>query len=240
MILCPAVDLSDGKCVRLRQGDYDRLTVFSDDPVEVARRWEREGGDLLHIVDLDGAKAGRPINVDVIRKMVDAVSIPCQLGGGIRDEAAVDAALALGVDRVIIGTRAVRDPDWFERIALSRPGKLALGLDAKSGYVAVEGWLETSKIKAVDLLDRFESSPIAAIIYTDVAKDGMMSGPNTAMTAELTERSRHLVVASGGISKPADVDDLAVAGVKACVLGRSLYEGAVSLRDLADRFKKTR
>ena len=235
MLLLPAIDLRGGKAVRLQQGDYDRETVFSDDPVATARRWVEEGGTYLHLVDLDGAKAGKPANTEVIRRIVAEAGVPCQLGGGIRDTSAIDAALELGIARVIVGTAAVKRPEWFREAVAAYPGKVVLGLDARDGLVATEGWTEGSTTRATDLAATLADLPLAAIVYTDISRDGMMTGPNVAATAALAASSPHLVVASGGVSKSEDVLELATAGVKACILGRSLYEGAIDLPTLVRR-----
>lgn len=235
MLPIPAIDMIDGKCVRLRQGDYDQVTEFSDDPVKVACRWAEQGAERIHLVDLDGAKEGRPVNTEVVREIVRQTQVPCQLGGGLRDADAIRQALDLGVDRVIIGTRAIRDPEWFEETAPQFPGQLVLGLDAKNGMLATQGWQEVSALTVLDVAKRFEPLPIAAIVYTDIAKDGMMSGPNFDATVALTQATRHLVVASGGVSTTEDVLELLRRGVRACIIGRSLYEGTINLPSLLRR-----
>src|SRR5579872_374168 len=170
MEILPAIDLRGGKCVRLRQGDYAQETVFGDDPAEMALRWARDGAERLHLVDLDGAKAGRPVNVDVIRQIVRAVTVPCQLGGGIRDEAAMRLMLGdVGIDRVIVGTQALKQPDWFREMAEKFPGRLVLGIDARNSMVATEGWLDVSQTPALDLARQYARLPIAAIVYTNIA-----------------------------------------------------------------------
>lgn len=238
MLVIPAIDLRGGRCVRLRQGDYQQETVFSDDPLVTARRWVEQGGEYLHLVDLDGAKEGRPVNTEVVQQIVANTGVPCELGGGIRDEAAIEDALALGVERVIIGTRAVRDPDWFARACNRFPGKLALGLDAKDGNVATQGWLEVSELTAAELMRRFESLPLAAVVYTDIAKDGMMSGPNFEATQILAQNTSHQVIASGGVTTDEDVLELLRRGISACIIGRSLYEGTMKLPALLQRIRQ--
>lgn len=238
MQVIPAIDLRDGRCVRLRQGDYARETVFSDDPALTARRWVDEGAEFLHLVDLDGAKAGRPVNTDVIARIVREANIPCQLGGGLRTKAGIEEALSLGIERAIIGTQAVRDPEWFEEMAREFPDRLVLGLDAKDGRVATEGWLETSSLGVREVVERFNPLPLAAIVYTDIAKDGMMSGPNVEATALLAEWARAPVIASGGVTTIEDVLELASRGIGACILGRTIYEGKIKLPALIDRLRQ--
>ncbi len=237
MQILPAIDLRGGKCVRLRQGEYGAETVFSDDPVAMAKHWASQGASMLHLVDLDGAKEGRPVNTDVIRAIAQEISIPCQLGGGLRTSAGVAAAFDLGVSRAIIGTQAVKDPAWFAELSREYPNKLVLGLDAKSGQVATEGWLDTSSISAVDLADRYQELPLAAIVYTDIAKDGMMQGPNFEATEALAKRSPHLVIASGGVTTEEDVIELQRRGIGACILGRTIYEGVVQIPQLLSRLR---
>jgi phosphoribosylformimino-5-aminoimidazole carboxamide ribotide isomerase len=231
MELWPAIDLRGGRCVRLQQGDYARETVFDDDPPAVARRFVAEGARHLHLVDLDGARDGRPVNLDAVRAIVAAVDIPCELGGGVRDEAAIQTLLDAGLARVVIGTRAQREPDWFRRMCAKFPGRLALGIDARGGHVATHGWLETSDAPAVELAKQFENEPLAALIYTDIATDGMLAGPNLAAMREMAEAVRLPVIASGGVSCAADVQALAATGVAGCIVGRALYENRLTLSE---------
>ena len=186
MQLYPAIDLRGGHCVRLKQGDYAQETIFDSDPVAVARRWEALGAHWLHLVDLDGARMGRPVNGDVVRQIRAAVKIPVQVGGGMRDDSHIEDAFSWGVDRVIIGTRALGDPGWIRSVCERHPGRVVLGLDARAGLVATHGWLETSQHTAVDVARRATAWRLAAIVYTDIAKDGMMGGPNVEALAELT------------------------------------------------------
>lgn len=237
MDLYPAIDIRGGKCVRLRQGDYSQETVFGDDPVEVAQRWCALGAAFLHLVDLDGAKAGQPINAGVVERIAGQTRAACQLGGGIRNQDSIRRILDLGVTRAIIGTQALKDPDWFEKMADAFPNRLVLGLDAREGLVATAGWLEVSTVPALDFLRRFESLPLAGVVYTDIAKDGMMQGPNFDSTAEIQGNTRHSVIASGGISSETDVHELHRRGIRGCILGRSIYEGTVSLPSLFGYFE---
>jgi len=232
MILFPAIDLKDGQCVRLFQGDMDQVTVFGDDPAAQARGFAAAGAKWLHVVDLNGAVSGRPVNEDAVAGILDALDIPVQLGGGIRDAETIDFWLDRGVRRVILGTVAVRDPDLVERVSQKHPGRVAVGIDARDGLVAVEGWTETSETTALDLAKRFEDSGVAAIIYTDISRDGAMQGPNIEATVELARTVSVPVIASGGVSSMADLEALKNAGqglLEGVISGRALYDGRIDL-----------
>jgi len=229
MQIWPAIDLRGGKCVRLRQGDYNRETVYGDDPAEMARRWVSEGATCLHLVELDGARDGISVNLPAIEAIVEAVSVPCELGGGIRDDGAIKRLLGTGLSRLVIGTRALKEPDWFRGACRRFPGQLALGIDAKSGLVATDGWLQTSTTRAVDLAQQFAGEPLAAIIYTDIARDGMLQGPNLQAMSEMNEAANCEVIASGGVTTANDVRQLAVLDLAGCIIGRALYEGTLTL-----------
>ena len=229
MIILPAIDLIGGRCVRLRQGDYNQETVFDEDPVAVARRFEAAGAKWLHVVDLDGAREGEPKNLATIRAIVGAVRMSVEMGGGIRTTAAAQGLLDLGLARVILGTRAAREPEWLAEVATKFPGRVALGLDARDGRVAVEGWREETARTASDLVASVAGLPLAAIIYTDIARDGMMSGPNIEATAVLVKASPFPVIASGGVTTVDDVRRLKKVGVAGAIIGRSLYEGKITL-----------
>lgn len=231
MQIWPAIDLRGGKCVRLQQGDYGRETVFGDDPVAMARRWVQDGGEYLHLVDLDGARDGRLVNLDVVRAIVRAVDIPCELGGGVRDEQAIRQLLDAGLARVVVGTKALAEPDWLRRMCSLFPQRIALGIDARDGRVATHGWLETSGTSAVDLAKQLEQEPLAALIYTDIATDGMLQGPNLGAMREMAQSVRLPVVASGGVSCAADVAALSDTGVVGCIIGRALYENRLTLAE---------
>jgi len=231
--LIPAIDLLGGRCVRLAQGEYDAATVYGDDPAAVAARFAAAGIRRLHVVDLDGAKAGRPVNGAAVRGILAAVKpVPVQLGGGLRTLASVEECLALGLERVILGTIALRDPALVRESARRFPGRVAVGIDARDGRVAVEGWTETSELAAEDLARRFEDAGVAAIVYTDIARDGMLTGPNLEATAALAAHVRIPVIASGGVGSLDDVRRaaaLASRGVAGVIVGRALYTGAVDL-----------
>jgi len=231
MQIWPAIDLRGGKCVRLQQGDYDRETIFGDDPAAMARQWVEAGAEYLHLVDLDGARAGYVENWAAIEAIIAAAGIPCELGGGVRNEATIARALDLGLERVVIGTLAVKEPEWFRQMCRAFPGRLALGLDARRGMVATEGWLETSHVPAVELAQQLAREPIAAVIYTDIETDGMLAGPNLAALAEMVAAVDLPVIASGGITTADDVARLAALPVAGCIIGRALYEGSLSLKD---------
>lgn len=237
--IIPAIDLRGGRCVRLRQGDYAQETIFSDDPAEMAGRWAAVGACRLHLVDLDGAKAGRPVNVDVIRSIVSAVDVPCQLGGGIRDETAIRLMLDdVGVERVIVGTQALKQPDWFHEVAGKFPGRLVLGIDARNSMVATEGWLDVSQTSVFDLATQYASLPLAAIIYTNIANDGMMAGVDPATLDDL-ERLAGFglpVIASGGVTTLVDIENLVginrrQSNLAGAIVGRAIYEGTIDLAE---------
>lgn len=231
MRVWPAIDLRGGKCVRLSQGDYQRETVYGDEPAAMARRWVGQGATCLHLVDLDGAREGNTANVEAVRQIVTAVDVPCELGGGIRDEGTIAKYLKLGLVRLVIGTRALKEPDWFRAVCRRFPQQLALGIDAKTGLVATDGWLNTSTTRAIDLARQFAAEPLAAIIYTDISRDGMLQGPNLAAMAEMNAAVDLPVIASGGVTTAADVRELAAIGLEGCIIGRALYEGTLTLAD---------
>jgi phosphoribosylformimino-5-aminoimidazole carboxamide ribotide isomerase len=235
MLLIPAIDLKDGRCVRLRQGRMDEETVFSDDPVETATRWVGEGARRLHLVDLNGAFAGQPVNGDAIRAIADAFpEVPIQVGGGIRDESTIEAYLSAGVAYCIIGTQAVREPVFVERACRSFPGQIMVGLDAKDGRVAIEGWAEVTEQLVEDLARRFQDAGVASIVYTDIGRDGMMSGPNVEATRALAKSIRVPVIASGGITVIDDVRalaEVASCGIIAAITGRAIYEGTLDFAE---------
>jgi phosphoribosylformimino-5-aminoimidazole carboxamide ribotide isomerase len=231
MQIWPAIDLRGGKCVRLRQGDYEQETVYADDPAAVARQFVDRGAEHLHIVDLEGAREGLPVNLPSVQEILDAVQIECELGGGIRDEQSVIELLEFGIARLVIGTSAIAEPDWFREICRRFPERLVLGIDARDGRVATDGWLQTSDVKATELARQFSDEPLAAIIYTDIATDGMLRGPNVAAMAEMQAAVRIPVIASGGVTTAADVADLAAVGMAGCIIGRALYVGTLTMEE---------
>lgn len=228
MILFPAIDLKDGACVRLKLGEMSQATVFSDDPAAQARTFEAQGFKWLHIVDLNGAFEGRPVNGGAVEAILRDVRIPVQLGGGIRDLATIEIWLGKGIRRVILGTVAVRDPALVRAACAAFPGRIAVGIDAKGGRVAVEGWAETSELTAIELARRFEDAGVAALIYTDIDRDGILAGLNLESTAELARATRIPVIASGGLASIADVKALLeprYALLEGAISGRALYDG---------------
>lgn len=233
MLLIPAIDIKDGQCVRLRQGDMHDVTVFDDDPVAVAQRWIDQGADRIHVVDLDGAKAGYPVNDRIIGKIVDAAGpIPVQIGGGIRDEAAIETYLERGVEFVILGTRAVAEPHFVSDVGVEFPGHIIVGLDARDGLVATDGWSKLSNHTVTDLAQQFEEDGVVAIIHTDISRDGMMQGLNIEATRALAAELTIPVIASGGVTDMADIDALLKVeadGVAGAVIGRAIYEGTLDL-----------
>jgi phosphoribosylformimino-5-aminoimidazole carboxamide ribotide isomerase len=243
MLLIPAIDLKDGKCVRLRQGRMEDDTVFSDDPVEVAARWVEAGARRIHLVDLDGAFAGKPVNAEIINAIVERFpEVPVQIGGGIRDEDTIQEYLNVGVQYVIIGTKAVSEPHFIRDVALEFPGHIIVGLDAKDGKVAVDGWSKLSRHDVIDMAQKFEDYGVEAIIYTDISRDGMMQGVNVEATAKLAREIRIPVIASGGITNLDDIRALgAVAedGIMGAITGRAIYEGTLDFAEaekLAESF----
>jgi phosphoribosylformimino-5-aminoimidazole carboxamide ribotide isomerase len=234
MELWPAIDLRGGNCVRLLQGDYARETVFGHDPVAMVGRFLAGGARRLHIVDLDGAKAGQAVQAELVRRMAAAAGIPCQVGGGIRTDEAAAAYLQAGLSRVILGSVAVEDPDLLERLAVAHPGRIVLGLDARDGRVAVRGWVDTSPLRAVDVARRHAGLPLAAIVYTDIATDGTLAGPNLPFLRRMAQASSIPVIASGGIGDLTDLLSLlslAPLGVEGVIVGRALYDGRVDLAE---------
>ncbi len=238
MEIIPAIDIKDGRCVRLYQGDYEQLTVFDHDPVAVARRWEKLGAQRLHVVDLDGAKAGRPVNAQIVFAIVRAVSIPVQLGGGLRDQSAVDAALNLGVDRAILGTAAIRDCGLIARLVRQYGERIAVSVDARDGWVAAQGWTETSQIRADALVHRMHELGVRTIVYTDIGRDGTLAGPNIPEIRKLVQAGGPAIIASGGVSRLDDLVALAEVGVPGAIVGKALYTSAIKLPQALETLEK--
>ena len=234
MQIYPAIDLRGGQCVRLRQGDYNQETVFGADPAAMAKRWVDDGATFLHLVDLDGAKEGKPINGPSVRAIVAAAGVPCQLGGGLRSEADISLALSWGVARVIIGTKALQSPTWLDDMAVKFPNQIVLGIDAKGGQVATHGWLDVSSTSALDLARRFEELPLAGLVYTDISRDGMMQGVNAPAMAEMAAASKLPIIASGGVTTLDDIEALANIPMAGCIVGRALYEGRLMLKEILE------
>ena len=243
MILFPAIDLKDGQCVRLEQGDMQRATVFNADPADQARRFAAEGFEWLHVVDLNGAFAGRSVNGEAVAAILAAVKIPVQLGGGVRDMAAIEAWLDKGMARVILGTAAVNDPDLVRAAAKKYPGKVAVGIDARRGKVAVRGWADVTEMDAIELGNRFEDAGVAAIIYTDIDRDGILKGLNIEATLKLAGAVSIPVIASGGLASLADIERLLrpdCAILEGAISGRALYDGRLDGKDALRLIRATR
>jgi len=243
LIIIPAIDIKGGKCVRLEQGLMNKETIFSDNPEEIALQWERKGAKRLHIVDLDGAVYGKPFNKKDIKKILDTVSVPVELGGGIRDLDTIKEYIDLGIDQIIIGTIAYKNSHLVEVACKRYPGKIIVSIDAKDNYVSVEGWTEPTSITAIDLAKRFEDMGIAAFVYTDIQRDGMRSGPNIDGVREFAKNINVGVIAAGGVSSMKDIEDLLTLqkdGVSGIITGRALYDGLIKLEEAIDIIDKGR
>lgn len=239
MRLYPAIDLKDGKCVRLMQGDYNEVTVYGNEPTEMAKKWESLGGTFLHLVDLDGAKEGKSMNDEAIRAIVEATSMQVEVGGGIRTLEAIEKKLSMGVSRVILGSVAVKNRALVkEAVEKFGASKIVIGVDAKGGKVAVEGWLEVTELSALDFCIALKNLGVQTIIYTDIAKDGMMQGPNVEETAKLVARTGLDIVASGGVSSLEDLKAVEAVGVEGAIIGKAIYTGAIDLKEAVAYFKK--
>jgi phosphoribosylformimino-5-aminoimidazole carboxamide ribotide isomerase len=234
MLIIPAIDLKEGKCVRLEQGLMDKATVYSEDPATTAKHWEAQGAELLHVVDLDGAFAGRPKNLDAIKAIRKAVKMSIEVGGGIRDIATIDSLVSIGIDRIILGTAAIENPAFVQEACAKFPGRIIVGIDAKEGLVAIKGWAEVTKVKAVDLALRMQDHGVIAIIYTDIKRDGMLSGPNIEATRDLAKALHIPVIASGGVHTMKDIENLLAvrhAGVTGVITGKAIYSGSLDLEE---------
>ena len=235
MLVIPAIDLKDGQCVRLRQGDMQETTVFSDNPVEMAKKWMESGAKRLHLVDLNGAFDGKPINSAAVNSIAQKYpDLPIQLGGGIRSLSTIESYLAVGVDYLIIGTQAVKQPDFVVQACKEFPGHIIVGLDARNGFVATDGWAQSSNLKAVELAKRFEQDGVSSIVYTDISRDGMMQGVNLESTISMARSSSIPIIASGGITNIKDIMDLykfSNEGILGAITGRAIYEGTLDLSE---------
>jgi phosphoribosylformimino-5-aminoimidazole carboxamide ribotide isomerase len=234
MLIIPAIDLKEGKCVRLEQGLMDRATVYSEDPATTAKHWEAQGAELLHVVDLNGAFAGVPKNLEAIKAIRAAIKIPIEVGGGIRDMATIKSLVSIGIDRIILGTAAIENPAFVQEACTAFPGKIIVGIDAKDGMVAIKGWAEVTAVKAVDLALRMQEYGVIAIIYTDIKRDGMLTGPNIDATKALAKALHIPVIASGGVHTMKDIEDLLTvryAGVSGVITGKAIYSGSLDLKE---------
>jgi len=231
MYVLPAIDLRAGKCVRLIQGEYHRQITYEENPLRQAQEFIAAGAEWLHIVDLDGARLGKPVNIEPVRAIAKLQQLKIELGGGIRDKAAIDQMLTMGLNRVIIGTKAVRDFDWFSKMSAEFSGKIALGLDARGAKLATHGWTQDAPEELIAFAKQAARLPIAAIIYTDISKDGMLAGPNLERTKAVVDAADAPVIAAGGVSSVEDIKELAKAGVAGAIIGRALYEGRLTLTE---------
>ena len=232
MILFPAIDIRNGNCVRLIQGDYDQETIYGDSPTEMALEWERKGAEYLHLIDLDGAKTGNSLNKQAIKSIAEAVSIPVQVGGGIRSIEMIDEHIANGVSRVIIGTAAITNPDFLKEAVEKYGDKIAVSIDARNGYVATDGWTETSDIKAIELLKDLEEIGVKTIVYTDIFKDGMLQGPNFEELGLVDQATSIDVIASGGVTTKEDISKLNEMNMYGAIIGKALYDGNLIFEEL--------
>ncbi len=232
MILFPAIDIRGGKCVRLIQGDYDQEIIYNDSPTAMAKEWEQQGAAYIHVVDLDGAKTGDSLNKEAIQAIAGSVSIPVQVGGGIRSMEIIDAHIAAGVSRVIIGTAAIQDQQFLKDAVAKYGDKIAVSIDARNGFVATDGWTKTSDVKAVDLLQELAEIGVRTVVYTDILKDGMLQGPNFAELEMMDRASSIDIIASGGVSTEEDIAQLRELNLYGAIIGKALYEGKLSLTKL--------
>jgi len=238
MQIYPAIDLKDGKCVRLQQGKFDHVTVFHNDPADAAKAWRNAGASYIHVVDLDGSRMGTAYNNDAIRRIVEVGSLPIQVGGGIRSMRDIEEKLSLGVARVILGTAAINDPCFVRHAVETYGEKIAVGIDAVNGKVAISGWEEVSSVSALELCMKMKSLGVQTIIYTDIAKDGMMQGPNVEATKEIVDATKLYIIASGGVAGMTDLERVRDIGVSGAIIGTALYKGAIDLREAVSLFEK--
>ncbi len=231
MVIYPAIDIKDKSCVRLTQGDYDKMIIYEKDPVKVAKRWERMGAEILHLVDLDGAKDGNRINQPVVKEILENINIPIQLGGGIRDEEGIKTLLDLGVSGVIIGTVAVKNPAWIKEMIQKYGDKIIVSIDALNGFIATNGWQEVSDLKSIDFIKELKSYGLRRIVYTDIEKDGMLIGPNFLIYEELAKNVSIEVIASGGVTSLEDIKRLKAMNMYGAIVGKALYDGKLDLEE---------
>ncbi|MDR2346086.1 MAG: 1-(5-phosphoribosyl)-5-[(5-phosphoribosylamino)methylideneamino]imidazole-4-carboxamide isomerase [Planctomycetaceae bacterium] len=231
MKILPAIDILNAQCVRLKQGDYNNETVYSSNPIEVAKYWTSCGAEMIHVVDLNGAKDKKPVNRDIVIEIGRTINIPVEIGGGIRCEDTIQDYLDNGIERVVIGTLALKEPDWFQQMCEKFPYKIVLGIDARNGQVVTEGWLETSKTNAVKLAQKFVNLKLAAVIYTDITKDGMLEGPNFNEIVAMRDAVPFPIIASGGITSIEDIKKLNSLNISACIVGKAIYEKKLNLEE---------
>lgn len=239
MQIYPAIDIKNGQCVRLQQGKFDNATIYGKDPVEQAKKWLNSGATYIHVVDLDGARQGTSYNDEAISNICEAVDVPVQTGGGIRSMRDIEHKLSLGVSRVILGTAAIKNPELIKEAVKVYRDKIVVGIDAINGRVAVEGWEQLSDVSAMDLCLKMKNYGVKTIIYTDISKDGMMTGPNIDTTKELIDATKLDIIASGGVSTLKDLENVSMIGAQGIIIGKALYQGSLSLSDIIYKFEKT-
>lgn len=239
MRIYPAIDIKEGQCVRLQQGRFDSVTVYNDNPIEVAEKWVNSGATYIHIVDLDGARLGKSFTNEIIKKIIDTYDIPIQTGGGIRNMRDIEEKINIGVSRVIIGTAAVKTPELVKEAVNIYGDKIAVGIDASNGMVAVEGWENVSNINAIELCLKMKKYGVKTIIYTDISKDGMMKGPNIDSTKEIIEKTKLDIIASGGISNVNDIENVNNIHASGLIIGKALYKGLIDLKDVIKTFERS-
>ncbi len=240
MLIIPAIDIMEGKCVRLYQGKREEVKVYSDDVVDVAKRWESDGAELIHVVDLDGAFSGKPVNYKLIEKIIDNVNVPVEVGGGIRDEESIELYLEIGAERIVLGTRAINDPQFLMDSCRTYHERIILSIDAKEGMIATHGWRKVTEKKAIEFVKTFEEIGIGGIIYTDLMRDGSMVGPNMTAIEEFLKSVEIPVIASGGVSRMEDLEELyklSDSGLAGVIVGKALYEGKINLKEAIARFR---
>ncbi len=233
MIIFPAIDIKDGKCVRLKQGDFKETTIYNEDPIEVSKEWEGKGAKYIHLVDLDGALSGMPKNIKIIEEIIKNIHIPIQIGGGIRNEGCVQILLEKGVSRIILGSAALKNKELLKELVKNYTDKIAVSVDAKNGFVAVDGWTKISNIKSIDFVKELEEIGVKTIVYTDIAKDGMMQGPNFEIYEILKNNIRVDIIASGGIRTLEDILKIKEMGLYGCIVGKALYNKNISMEEIA-------
>lgn len=232
MIIYPAIDIKDGRCVRLIQGDYNKETVYSNNPVDIAKEWQSKGAEFIHLVDLNGAVQGYPVNIKVIEKIINnIVNIKVQVGGGIRTNETVEQLLNIGVNRVIIGTKAVKSPEWVQELCVNFPGKIAVSIDTRNGNIATEGWLQTEELSGINFAEQLQTYKPCSIIVTDINKDGMLKGPNLELMKKFKDKIDTPIIASGGVASILDLESLSKLNIDGAIIGKALYENKIDLAE---------
>ncbi len=231
MKIIPAIDIKDGQCVRLLQGDYGKIIKYSKNPVEIAKKWEAMGAEIIHLVDLDGAKTGKLVNIEMLKDIIENIKVPVEVGGGIRTSEAVKQYLEAGVKRVIIGTAAIKNPEWVMKMIKIYGDKICVSIDVRNGFIASEGWLDVSKIKAADFILKLEKWGVKTVVYTDISKDGMLKGPNFEMYGKISKKTKIDIIASGGVTTLNDIKKLKKMNLYGAIIGKSIYDGVIDLKE---------